>query len=229
MNVRLQAETTSVASWLVSEAETRRPAQHQCAIAFGGEGNCRKTTLANACKDAYEEAGLTANVIEVDRFARGRAQRLLEGVSGYDPRSFDLAAFGQSISTHELGRDLLVPFYDHDTGTPCSNCSSERHQHRLVPADRLIVVGVFSLRWPEFAGQPTSVYFERKGQMSKFIARMRRDVGTRGYRPMDAIENFVQMERDLRTNFLPFRHQDFDWICRTSPTKYEFCSIGGRL
>src|ERR1700691_5909505 len=91
-------------------------------ILLGGEGNCRKASVAAQLCFRLEESSISACWIDIDDYANSRASRLREGFSGYDPRTFVLSRFNQDLRCLEKGQDIRKPFYDHATGLPCEWC-----------------------------------------------------------------------------------------------------------
>jgi phosphoribulokinase len=188
-------------------------------LAFGGEGNCRKTSVARLICQMLGNNGLTSAVIELDDYAYDRRLRLESRFSGYDPRSFDLHAFHSDLGRLISGQSIIRPIYDHRYGISCSGCSLESHSHELTSAPIIIAVGVYLDQLLDQAEiiPDISVFFRRVG-ISRFSSRIRRDVGERGYTMRDAVINYRRMRHDYRT------------FMRPALSYYShLCSVGSRV
>lgn len=185
---------------LKEQASLRRP----FLLAFGGEGNCRKTSVAHLISQMLISYGLTSTVIEIDDYGYDRRIRLESRFSGYDPRSFDLHAFHSDLGKLISGRSIVKPFYDHRYGSPCAGCSLKSHRHELASGPIIIAVGVYLDQLVDLAhiAADISVFFRRVG-LSRFSSRIRRDVGERGYTLRQAVMNYTRMRQDYRTFMQP--------------------------
>lgn len=166
-------------------------------VAFGGEGNCQKTSLAHALCAHISQQGTSAITIEIDDYAFSRSLRFSGGFSGYDPRSFDIGNFHCGLARLAAGVAIHKPYYDHRTGTPCKGCTKQEHGHRLSPARVIVAVGVYLDLLYENSERRAdlSIFFHRIGP-SHFFSRMRRDIFERGYDMTQATRNYRRMRRD---------------------------------
>ncbi len=200
-----QIQHVALARALSEEAATRsRSLSRPVVIAFGGQGNCRKTALGRAISRVLHDDGLTSTVIEIDDYAYPRPARLASGISGYDPRSFNVSAFHAALKALTHGEEVTKPFYDHRFGTVCDGCLQDDHRHNLTPSSILIAIGVYPdlLNLQAQLVPDLSVFFIRAGIWS-FVSRLRRDVRERGYSFTQSITNYRQMRRDFGRYMLP--------------------------
>jgi len=201
-------EPTQLISYLTDELRGR---SEPLLILFGGEGNCHKTTLAQAMVAELGGTGHSAISIEVDAFAHARSERRRGRYSGYDPRAFNLPHFYDAIRQLRAYERTTLPFYDHESGTPCLSCAESKHQHTIAfEGNYILIVGAFIHLLPEDLVPSVSVYFCRR--RNRLLPRIRRDVARRGYRPTEAIVNYIHLESDRRKYFLPYIDQ-YQLIC----------------
>ncbi|WP_432197659.1 uridine kinase family protein [Streptomyces sp. bgisy027] len=188
-------------------------------IAFGGEGNCHKTTITLLLCEYLARSGINATFLEIDSFARDRGERFREGISGYDPHSFDSASFHRALMLLADGKPVAVPYYDHQTGRSCLNATCEEHPHEVQPGRVVVAVGLFFTIQPDALRPELRIFFRSRGR-GKLISRLRRDIRNRGYPPTTALINYVRMRRDYRRWMQP-AITDCDWVIDVDGSTYK--------
>lgn len=200
----------------------QRPGKQPLLIAFGGEGNCRKTTIAKSVRSVVVQSKVSMTILEIDDYAHPRSLRLASRYSGYNPAAFDIAAFHQDIRSLLLGQSIRKPYYDHSKGEICGYCGDHAHSHEVTSSDVVLAIGVYPDRlFGETGLQPSfSVLFMRKGFL-RFLDRIKRDTSERGYSVAVAALNYRRMRHDFR-KFMTVAREWYNCVCIVRKRRYNW-------
>jgi uridine kinase len=137
-----QTDNSTVVNELAKEVlQVQAQSRRQCFVAISGAAGLGKTTLSDQLTAELKvlKKGLTVSILPTDAYMRDRADRLMQDLSGYDPRATDVEQLQQALQALADGQTIRVKPYDHKTGM---------HQDTRItvtPSDIVIVDGIHSL------------------------------------------------------------------------------------
>lgn len=111
------------------------PAHEPVLIAICGAACIGKTSFAGLLAKTLVNHKVTASILSTDSYMMSRAEKLIQNIKGFDPRSHDLDEMRQDIVMLLRRQTITVRPYDHATGDHGESVS-------IKPADVIIVEGV---------------------------------------------------------------------------------------
>lgn len=194
---------------LASIAESPSP----CLVAICGWADTGKSTLARDLAAALLRSGVTADYISTDGFMKDRAERNALGITGYDPRSIDIALLASALDRCVAGEPFAYRPYDNRSGT-------KSEQPRAVgPVQVLVVEGIHALHPDIVERFPLKVFIDADEATLRQLRR-HANMRKRGMAPEEAGTRIQREWEDFSSLVLP-RKALADLIVRVSRA-YEF-------
>lgn len=168
-------------------------------LGITGAGGAGKTTFARNIAEYFGQENCLA--IDLDDYLVSREIRTIRGLTGYDPRSNNLALAREHLTQLLSGNSVMKPRYDHSTGLILSD---EEVQSKSL----IIAEGVTAL-YPNLVDLYESAIFLDATTEAQMRSRIERDVNRRGYSMDEAIALFNQVRPDYERYIEPTKdHAD---------------------
>lgn len=173
-------------------------------VSIAGPGAVGKSTLAKQLKESLSESGVSASVLPTDAYMLSRADRIYQGLIGFDIAANDVDQLVDDVNSLLAGRAVKVSPYNHTTGKHDS-------PHTVDPAEVMILEGIHSF-YPGIHHGPYTRWLKyfvyaapNHARELKFIA----DFTERRYDIQTAYEHSTAEYDAYETHVLPYiRHAD---------------------
>lgn len=182
INNNRYTDNSGVASALADEVITiYKKKMSPIMIGISGAAGVGKSTFSQQLKDIMLKKGISVSVLPLDAFLLDRSNRLIEAVSGYDPKASDITGAAKCIRGLRDGNSQLIRPYNHNTG---------KHEEEtwVKPAEITIVEGIHSLH-PDLHSYYALKIFLYSSPETTSELRFLADIFDRSYSPRDAFSH----------------------------------------
>jgi len=124
---------------LSKEIETLKN-KHDCLIiAVCGAADLGKTYLSTQLVEILRKLGLTSELLTLDSYMIKRAERIKQGISGYQPKAYNFLAIKEDLIKFKNSEAIDFFQYDHSTGQLLFQTQT------IYPCDILLIDGLHSM------------------------------------------------------------------------------------
>lgn len=171
---------------------TERILESDRVFIFGvaGDSGSGKTTLSRGIKRILGERNVISFSMD-DYHSLDRQQRKSLGITPLNPRANDLDLLADHLEALRSGEVVNKPVYDHSTG-------KIRDTVPFGPAPVVIIEGLHPFYTERLRKLTDFKIFVDPTRSVKRLWKVRRDVGERGYRPEDVMNEIMQREPDYK-------------------------------
>lgn len=159
-------------------------------FAVAGDSGSGKTTLSSGIKRILGEENVISFSMD-DYHSLDRQQRKDLGITPLNPAANYLELLADHLEALRRGEAIDKPVYDHNTGQIGRTVP-------FGPASVVIVEGLHPFYTERLRGLTDIKIFVDPSRAVKRLWKMRRDVGERGYRPEDVMQEILQREPDYK-------------------------------
>ena len=199
-----QVDNSEVVRAITREVRNTIIGDRNMLVSITGPGAVGKSTFAARLKDSLTEAGVSASVVPTDAYMLSRADRIYQGVIGFDIAANDIDRLVNDVNSLLAGRAIKVAPYNHRTG-------KHDEPHTVEPAEVMILEGIHSF-YPGIHHGPYTRWLKyfvyaapNHARELKFIV----DFTERRYDIQTAYEHSTAEYEAYETHVLPYiRHAD---------------------
>jgi uridine kinase len=197
-------DNTEVVNAVTREVRKTLVGGRNMLVSIAGPGAVGKSTFAESLKRSLNECGVTASVVPTDAYMINRADRIYQGIIGFDIDANDVDKLVGDVNLLLAGQPIEVSPYNHRTG-------KHDKPHTVEAAEVMILEGIHSF-YPGIHHGPYTRWLKyfmyaapNHARELKFIA----DFTERRYDIQTAYEHSTAEYDAYETHVLPYiRHAD---------------------